>query len=98
LSAEYAEENMSILINVGFGNCVNEDKVMAVVSPLSAPIRRMVANSRDQGLLIDASQGRKTKAVIILTDGRVMLSALQPETIMKRFNSNGMTDEETEQK
>lgn len=86
---------MALLINIGFGNCVNADKVLAVVNPLGAPVRRMVAACRDEGLLIDASQGRKTKAVIILADGRVMLSALQPETIMKRFNSQG-TDEEAE--
>ncbi|MCI1304931.1 MAG: DUF370 domain-containing protein [Lachnospiraceae bacterium] len=88
---------MSLLINIGFGNCVNEDKVLAVVNPLGAPVKRLVAASRDEGLLIDASQGRKTKAVIIMTDGRVVLSALQPETIMKRFNSFG-TDEEAEGK
>lgn len=84
---------MAFLINIGFGNCVNDDKVLAVVNPLGAPVKRLVAASRDQGLVIDASQGRKTKAVIIMTDGRVILSALQPETIMKRFNSFGADEE-----
>jgi regulator of extracellular matrix RemA (YlzA/DUF370 family) len=88
---------MSVLINIGFANLVNSDKVTAVVSPLPAPIRRLVATSREEGRLIDATSGRKTKAVILLTDGRIMLSALQPETIMKRFNAYG-TEEDAEGK
>ncbi|MBQ2626653.1 MAG: DUF370 domain-containing protein [Eubacterium sp.] len=78
---------MSVLINIGFGNTVNNDKVLAVVGPDAAPVRRMVGAAREDGMLIDATQGRKTKAVIILEDGRVLLSALQPETVTKRFNA-----------
>ena len=78
---------MSVLINIGFGNTVNCDKVLAVVGPDAAPVRRMISSAREDGMLIDATQGRKTKAVIVLEDGRLLLSALQPETITKRFNA-----------
>ena len=78
---------MSVLINIGFGNTVNSDKVLAVVGPDAAPVRRMISSAREDGMLIDATQGRKTKAVIVLEDGRLLLSALQPETIAKRFNA-----------
>ncbi|MCC6095735.1 MAG: DUF370 domain-containing protein [Eubacterium sp.] len=77
---------MSFLMNIGFGNAVNTDKVFAVVSPVAAPVKRLVAHARENGMLIDASQGRKTKAVLVLEDGRILLSALQPETITRRFN------------
>ena len=76
---------MSRLINIGFGNMVNTEKIMAVVSPEAAPIRRLVAAAREEGRCIDATQGRKTKAVIVLEEGRLLLSALQPETISRRF-------------
>ncbi|MGN0361360.1 MAG: DUF370 domain-containing protein [Bilifractor sp.] len=80
---------MSFLMNIGFGNAVNTDKVFAVVSPVAAPVKRLVSHARENGMLIDASQGRKTKAVLVLADGRVLLSALQPETITRRFNQCG---------
>ena len=91
---------MSRLVNIGFGNTVNSDKVLVVVSPLAAPSKRMVASCRDAGTLIDATQGRKTKAIIILEDGRIVLSALQTETIMRRFNagaSAGQTEAAAEE-
>lgn len=75
-----------MLINIGFGNAVNTEKIMGVVSPLSAPVKRMVARAKEEGTVIDATSGRKTKAVLIMDGGRVILSALQPETITKRFN------------
>lgn len=78
---------MSRLINIGFGNTVNSDKVLAVVSPLAAPSKRLISAGRDEGTLIDATQGRKTKAILILEGGRIVLSALQPETISRRFNA-----------
>ena len=77
------------LINIGFGNTVNSDKVLSVVSPVAAPVRRLVSAAKEEGCLIDATQGRKTKAVIILEGGRVLLSALQTETIARRFNDPG---------
>ncbi len=77
---------MSRLINIGFGNMVNSDKVVAVVSPDAAPIKRMVQGAKSAGTLIDATQGRKTKAVIIMETEQIVISALQPETITKRFS------------
>ena len=74
---------MAKLINVGFGNVVNSDKIVAVVSPDAAPVKRMVQSVKGTRSLIDATQGRKTKAVIITSD--LVLSALQPETIARRF-------------
>ena len=74
------------LIDIGFGNRVSADKVMAVVSPESAPIKRVVQEAKEKGILIDASFGRKTKAVIIMDNANVVLSSLQPEKIADRFN------------
>ncbi|MCA5959456.1 DUF370 domain-containing protein [Blautia sp. RD014234] len=78
---------MSKLINIGFGNVVNTDKVVAVVSPDAAPIKRMVQSAKESGKSIDATQGRKTKAAIITNSEMPILSALQPETIAKRFGT-----------
>ena len=90
-----------MLINIGFGNTVNAEKIMAVVSPLAAPVKRLVNSAKEAGKLIDATQGRKTKSVIVLDNDSIVLSALQPETITKRFNDFGhgperITEEETE--
>ena len=76
---------MARLINIGFGNVVNSEKIVAVVSPEAAPIKRMVQSVRGTNGLVDATQGRKTKAVIVTTDNVLILSALVPETIAKRF-------------
>ena len=67
---------------------VNTDKVVAVVSPDAAPVKRLVQNAKNLGSLIDATQGRKTKAVIVTEGEKIILSALQPETIAKRFSIN----------
>ena len=80
---------MSKLINVGFGNAVNSEKIVAVVSPEAAPIKRMVQKAREENHLVDATVGRRTKAVIFTGEGLVILSALQPETISRRFNAHG---------
>ena len=72
------------LINIGFGNMISASRLVAVVSPDSAPIKRMVQEVREKGLLIDASFGRSTKAVIVMDSGNVVLSALPPETIAAR--------------
>ena len=74
------------LINIGFGNLVSADRLVAVVGPDSAPIKRMVQESRERGMLIDATYGRRTRAVILTDSGHVILSALQPETVANRFN------------
>ena len=90
------------LVNIGFGNLVSEERVMAIVSPESAPIKRMTQEARERGTLIDASFGRKTKAVLVMDSGHVVLSALPPETVGARFStqavrSSGMEEEEDEE-
>ncbi len=72
------------LINIGFGNIVSGDRVVAIVSPEAAPIKRIVQDARDKGLLIDASCGRRTRAVIITDSDHIILSAIQTETIASR--------------
>ena len=77
---------MSIqLLNIGFGNMVSANRVMAIISPESAPIQRMVQDARDKGLLIDATYGRKTRAVLVMDSGQIVLSAIQPETVAHRL-------------
>jgi regulator of extracellular matrix RemA (YlzA/DUF370 family) len=78
---------MSRLINIGFGNVVNSNKIVGIISPDAAPIKRMVQNAKDAGTAIDATCGRKTKAVIVTDNGHLFLSALLPETIAGRVNT-----------
>ena len=73
------------LINIGFGNMVSAGRLIAVVSPESAPIKRMVQEARDRGVLIDATYGRRTRAVLIMDSDHIVLSALQPETVAGRM-------------
>ena len=73
------------LINIGFGNIVSANRVVAIVSPESAPIKRIITDARDRGQLIDATYGRRTRAVIITDSGHIILSAIQPETVANRF-------------
>ncbi len=73
------------LINIGYGNAVSSDKVVAIVAPGSAPIKRIINDARDANKLIDATYGRKTRAVIVTTSNHVVLSALQAETVAGRF-------------
>ena len=75
------------LINIGFGNIVAADRLVAVVSPGSAPVKRMVQEAREQGNLIDAAYGRKTKAVLVTDSGHIVLSALTPETLANRLDA-----------
>lgn len=77
---------MNRMINVGFGNVVNADKVIGIISPEAAPIKRMVQNAKDNQMAIDATCGRRTKAVIVTEGGYLVLSALLPETIAGRIN------------
>jgi regulator of extracellular matrix RemA (YlzA/DUF370 family) len=72
------------LINIGYGNVMNVDKIVSVVSPDSAPIKRLVQAAKDAGTAVDATQGRKTKGVIVTDSGLLVLSALLPETIASR--------------
>ena len=76
------------LINIGFGNIVSANRVVAIVSPESAPIKRLIGDARDTGQLVDATYGRRTRAVIVTDSDHVILSALQPETVANRFLVN----------
>jgi len=75
------------LINIGFGNVVSASRMVAIVSPESAPIKRIITEARDRGMLIDATYGRRTRAVIITDSDHVILSAVQPETVANRMVS-----------
>ena len=76
------------LINIGFGNTVSADKIIAIVSPDSAPIKRMIQDAKDNGSAIDATFGRKTRAVIIMNSNHLVLSAVQAETIAGRIDKD----------
>ena len=78
---------MNCIVNVGYGNMVNGGKVTGIIKPEAAPVKRMVQNAKDNGSAIDATCGRKTKSVIVLENGTIMLSALLPETIAARINN-----------
>jgi extracellular matrix regulatory protein A len=86
---------MSIkLINIGFGNIVSANRIISIVSPESAPIKRIVQDARDRGMLIDATYGRRTRAVIVMDSDHVILSAVQPETVAQRLsNKDDLSDE-----
>ena len=77
---------MNRLINVGFGNVVNSNKIIGIISPDAAPVKRMVQSAKDTGMAIDATCGRRTKAVIVTESGHLVLSSLLPETIAGRIN------------
>lgn len=77
---------MNRLINVGFGNVVNSNKIISIISPDAAPIKRMVQTAKDTGMAIDATCGRRTKAVIVTDSGHLILSSLLPDTITGRVN------------
>ena len=83
-----------MLIHIGFGNIVNTTKIIAIVSPESAPIKRLVQNAKEKGLAIDATQGRKTKSVLVMENSQVVLSALLPETIAGRVQAGTEPSEE----
>ncbi|MDE6133398.1 MAG: DUF370 domain-containing protein [Oscillospiraceae bacterium] len=81
------------LINIGFGNMINAGRLITIVSPESAPIKRIIQDAKENGGLIDATYGRRTRAVIIMDSGHVILSAVQPETVAGRLSDD---EEETE--
>ena len=80
------------LVNIGFGNAIHAQRIVAIVSPDSAPIKRMIQESRDKGLLIDASFGRKTRAVIIMDSNHIILSYLTAETVAARTADEEKSD------
>lgn len=76
------------LINIGFGNMISAGRLIAIVSPESAPIKRIIQDAKDKGMLIDATYGRRTRAVVIMDSDHVILSAVQPETVAGRLNND----------
>ncbi|WP_046175107.1 extracellular matrix/biofilm regulator RemA [Domibacillus indicus] len=82
------------LINIGFGSVVSAERIVAIISPESAPIKRLIQESRDKGNLVDATFGRRTRAVILTDSRHVILSAVQPETVANRA---ALKDEEAEE-
>jgi regulator of extracellular matrix RemA (YlzA/DUF370 family) len=86
------------LVNIGFGNIVSANRIIAIVSPESAPIKRIIQEARDRGMLVDATYGRRTRAVIITDSDHIILSAVQPETVAHRLGSTekGIESDEIE--
>lgn len=82
------------LINIGFGSLISEEHLIAIVSPDSAPIKRMVQEARDRGTLIDASYGRRTRSVLVMDNDHLILSALPPETLSARASGEKEQEEE----
>lgn len=85
------------LINIGFGNMVSVGRLIAIVSPESAPIKRMIQEARDRGVLIDATYGRRTRAVLVMDSDHIVLSALQPETVAGRLGGKDTPDPASEE-
>ena len=85
------------LINIGFGNMVSAGRLIAIVSPESAPIKRMIQEARDRGMLIDATYGRRTRAVLIMDSDHIVLSAIQPETVAGRLSGKDAPERATEE-
>ncbi len=84
------------LINIGFGNLVSSERLLTVVSPESAPVKRLVQEAKERAMLIDASFGRKTRAVLVMDTDHVILSAITPEVIARRLTDAGSASEEEE--
>ncbi len=82
------------LINIGLGNMINAGRLITIVSPESAPIKRIIQEAKEKGLLIDATYGRRTRAVIIMDSDHVILSAVQPETVAGRLDDEEESDDE----
>ena len=87
---------MNKLIHIGFGNIVNAGKIIAIVSPDSAPVKRLVQKAKESGTVIDATQGRKTKSVLVMESSQIVLSALLPETIAGRAQG-ALSDEDADE-
>lgn len=84
---------MSKLMNIGFGNVVNTDKIVAIINPDSAPAKRIVQRAKETERIVDATQGRRTKSILITDRDMIILSALQPETLAGRFQSREIQEE-----
>lgn len=84
------------LVNIGFGNIVAANRIISIVSPESAPIKRIIQEARDKGMLVDATYGRRTRAVVVVDSGHIILSAVQPETVANRLVAQTADSEEEE--
>lgn len=84
------------LINIGFGNIVSANRIISIVSPESAPIKRLIQEAKDSKMAVDATYGRRTRAVIIMDSGHVILSAVQPETVASRLDRDIVKEESEE--
>lgn len=82
------------LINIGFGNIVVANRIISIVSPESSPIKRIVQEAKDKGMCIDATYGRRTRAVVVTDSGHIILSSVQPETVANRLLVNDEEEEE----
>lgn len=84
------------LVNIGFGNIVAANRIISIISPESAPIKRIIQEARDKGMLVDATYGRRTRAVVVVDSGHIILSAVQPETVANRLVAQIADSEEEE--
>ena len=84
------------LVNIGFGNIVAAHRIISIISPESAPIKRIIQEARDKGMLVDATYGRRTRAVVVVDSGHIILSAVQPETVANRLVAQTADSEEEE--
>ena len=80
---------MARLLNIGFGNVVNTDKIVSIITPDSAPAKRLIQKAKEEDRIVDATQGRRTRGIILVDGNKVILSALQPDTLAGRFNGRG---------
>lgn len=85
---------MARLLNVGFGNVVNTDKIVSIITPDSAPAKRLIQKAKEEDRIVDATQGRRTRGIILVEGDKVILSALQPDTLAGRFNGRENETEE----
>lgn len=85
------------LINIGFGNIVAAHRIVTIIGPESAPIKRIIQEGKEKGVVIDATYGRRTRAVLIMDSGHIVLSAIQPETIANRLNHDDEDEGEIEE-
>jgi len=85
------------LVNIGFGNMVSTDRLVAIVSPESAPIKRLVQDAKERGAVIDATHGRKTRAVIVTDSDLIILTYLYPETVANRIEEESASEEEADE-
>lgn len=84
------------LVNIGFGNIVAANRIISIISPESAPIKRIIQEARGKGMLVDATYGRRTRAVVVVDSGHIILSAVQPETVANRLVAQTTDSEEEE--